>query len=106
MENFDPITDSISRASGIHCRAKDTYALYFSNGRIASVMQTSPHFISRIGASGKNVVGIYLRNVDFRMVIEDIEFFYKELKKSQSEDYANLTKKRERKNAKEQSETI
>ena len=78
MERLDSISDSISRASGIHCRAKEIYALYFSNGRIASVKQTSPHFISRTGLTCKNVVGVYKRNVDFRHVIEDIEAFYKE----------------------------
>ena len=78
MERLDNISDSISRASGIHCRAKEIYALYFSNGRIASVQQTSPHFISRTGLACKNVVGVYKRNVDFRLVIEDIEAFYKE----------------------------
>ncbi len=106
LEILETISESISRASGIHCRAKETFALYFSGGRVASVMQTSPHFISKVSESGKNVVGIYLRNVDFRMVMEDIEFFYDEINKTKSEIYANLAKNRDRQNAKEQSETV
>lgn len=85
MDRLDSISDSISRASGIHCRAKETYALYFSKGRIASVAQTSPHFITRTGVTGKNVVGVYKTNVDFRMVIEDIEAFYKEAEKEKKQ---------------------
>lgn len=81
MDRLDSISDSISRASGIHCRAKETYALYFSKGRIASVAQTSPHFITRTGVTGKNVVGVYNVNVDFKLVKEDIEAFYKEAEK-------------------------
>jgi hypothetical protein len=102
MEKLDSISDSISRASGIHCRAKETFALYFAVGRIASVVESSPHFIARVGMTCKHVVGVYERTVDFRMIIEDIRFFYAEANKTKNAEYQNLIN-RELRNAKEKS---
>ena len=102
MERLDNISDSISRASGIHCRAKEIYALYFSNGRIASVVESSPHFVARVGLTCKHVVGVYELDVDFRMIIEDIRFFYAEANKTKNAEYQNLIN-RELRNGKEKS---
>ena len=103
MERLDSISDSISRASGIHCRAKETFALYFSVGRLASVVESSPHFIARVGLTCKHVVGVYERNVDFRMIVDDIRFFYLEANKTKNAEYQSLIK-RELKNGKNQNE--
>jgi hypothetical protein len=101
MDKLDSESDSISRASGIHCRATETFALYFSNGRISSVVESSPHFISRTGTTCKHVVGIYKSNVDFKLIMEDIRFFYAEANKIKNDAYKHLVQKRDRQNAKE-----
>lgn len=100
MTGLDDIADSINRASGIHCRADQPYALYFSNGRIASVAQSSPHFNYRIGKTCKHVVGVYKINVDFRLIVEDINFFYAEAIKNQ--EAPSFVKTRKLKNAEKQ----
>lgn len=104
MNGLDSIEDSINRASGIHCRADHQYALYFSSGRIASVARNSPHFDYRVGKKSCNhVVGIYNVNVDFRLIVDDIKFFYAEAIKNQ--EAPSFTKVRKQKNAQKQSET-
>ena len=85
MTGLEDLDDSINRASGIHCRADEPYALYFFSGRIASVAASSPHFNYRVGKDINNhVIGIYKTNVDFRLIVEDIEFFYQEAIKNQT----------------------